>query len=85
MGHIHNTQHSSDLYSQAEAFMQAMAEDNKACHALENAGGIKRRLPEISAEIRKTGTYTHTADELQFGERLAWRNSNRCIGRHLWR
>lgn len=85
MGHIHNTQHSSDLYSQAEAFVQAMAEDNKACHALENAGGIKRRLTEISAEIRKTGTYTHTADELQFGARLAWRNSNRCIGRHLWR
>ena len=43
------------------------------------------RQAEIDDEIARTGTYTHTAEELTFGARLAWRNSNRCIGRHLWR
>jgi len=45
----------------------------------------QRRLTEIEAEIAATGTYTHTLRELEFGARLAWKNSNRCIGRHLWR
>lgn len=85
MAHLHMTQQNSDLYSEAEAFVVSMAEDNKACHSLKRAGGMESRLRAISAEIENTGIYTHTAEELQFGARLAWRNSNRCIGRHLWR
>lgn len=85
MAHLHKTQQSSDLYSEAEAFLISMASDNKACHSLERAGGMESRLRRISTEIEDTGSYTHTNDELQFGARLAWKNSNRCIGRHFWR
>eukprot|EP00775_Hariotina_reticulata_P010070 gene10070-10225_t len=31
------------------------------------------RVAQVLAEIETTGTYTHTADELQHGARLAWR------------
>ncbi|MEV4315705.1 nitric oxide synthase oxygenase [Actinocrispum sp. NPDC049592] len=48
-------------------------------------GSAARRMAEIRAELASTGTYTHTADELTFGARVAWRNSNRCIGRLYWR
>lgn len=42
------------------------------------------RMKEIRNEIEKTGTYTHTQIELEHGAKMAWRNSNRCIGRLLW-
>ena len=35
-------------------------------------------------EIDRTGSYTHTLDELTFGARVAWRNAARCIGRLYW-
>ncbi|SDB88720.1 nitric oxide synthase oxygenase [Shouchella lonarensis] len=44
----------------------------------------RQRLEEVLAQIRATGTYTHTYDELVFGAKVAWRNSNRCIGRLFW-
>jgi nitric-oxide synthase len=43
------------------------------------------RLREVSRELARTGTYTHTPEELAFGARVAWRNSSRCIGRLYWR
>ncbi|MEY9874826.1 nitric-oxide synthase [Streptacidiphilus sp. MAP12-33] len=43
------------------------------------------RLREVRAEVAARGTYTHTADELAFGARVAWRNAARCIGRLYWR
>ncbi|MBE7105358.1 nitric oxide synthase [Bacillus cereus] len=45
---------------------------------------IKERMKEILIEIEKTGTYEHTFEELVHGSRMAWRNSNRCIGRLFW-
>ncbi|ALS27681.1 nitric oxide synthase oxygenase [Paenibacillus cisolokensis] len=42
------------------------------------------RMAEIRRELEKTGTYVHTKEELEHGARMAWRNSNRCIGRLLW-
>ena len=42
------------------------------------------RLDIIRAEIEKTGTYEHTFEELEHGAKMAWRNSNRCIGRLFW-
>ncbi|MCF7553259.1 nitric oxide synthase oxygenase [Pseudonocardia sp. WMMC193] len=42
------------------------------------------RLAAVRAEIDATGTYEHSADELLFGARVAWRNSARCIGRLYW-
>jgi nitric-oxide synthase, bacterial len=49
------------------------------------AGPAGPRLREIRREISLTGTYRHTADELEFGARVAWRNSSRCIGRLYWK
>ncbi|WP_311922052.1 nitric oxide synthase oxygenase [Microbispora sp. H10836] len=63
------------------------AEDFIRLHHAENpvAGPVEQRLREVFAEIEQTGTYTHTTGELTFGARVAWRNSNRCIGRLYWR
>lgn len=35
-------------------------------------------------EIDRNGEYTPTTEELTFGARVAWRNSNKCIGRLFW-
>jgi len=85
MNDFNNSTAGADLWQEAKAFISCIAEDKKASLLLERAGGMQRRLASIAAEIEETGTYSHTSDELQFGARLAWRNSNRCIGRHLWR
>lgn len=45
---------------------------------------LSQRLLEARLEISKTGTYTHTSEEIQTGCRLAWRNSAKCIGRISW-
>ncbi|MFP7492244.1 nitric oxide synthase oxygenase [Terribacillus saccharophilus] len=45
---------------------------------------IYERLSGIQDEIIRTGTYAHSAEELVHGARIAWRNSNRCIGRLFW-
>ncbi|MFC5774043.1 nitric oxide synthase oxygenase [Ectobacillus antri] len=45
---------------------------------------IVQRMKGIEEEIQVTGTYTHTYEELAYGARMAWRNSNRCIGRLFW-
>ncbi|GMK37015.1 nitric oxide synthase oxygenase [Paenibacillus sp. CCS19] len=45
---------------------------------------IERRIAEVMQQIIRTGAYEHTTEELTHGARLAWRNSNRCIGRLFW-
>lgn len=42
------------------------------------------RLANIEREIAETGSYRHTTEELTYGARVAWRQSNRCIGRLFW-
>lgn len=42
------------------------------------------RASDVRAAITRTGTYTHTFEELAHGAKMAWRNSNRCIGRLFW-
>lgn len=42
------------------------------------------RLEQVRAAIDATGTYRHTTAELEYGARVAWRNSARCIGRLYW-
>jgi nitric-oxide synthase len=49
------------------------------------AGPKEPRIAEVMREIDLTGTYWHTAEELTFGARVAWRNNKRCIGRLYWR
>lgn len=43
-----------------------------------------KRIEEIKNEINITETYFHKPFELTHGAKMAWRNSNRCIGRLLW-
>lgn len=43
-----------------------------------------QRIELIEEELTQTGTYTQTYEELAHGARMAWRNSNRCIGRLFW-
>lgn len=42
------------------------------------------RQAEVYRNILETGTYTHTFEELEYGAKVAWRNSSRCIGRLFW-
>ena len=46
---------------------------------------IRGRLAAITREVRATGTYTHTHEELDYGAKLAWRNAPKCIGRISWK
>jgi nitric-oxide synthase len=63
----------------AEAFL-CLFHDETRVSAAEHA----RRLAAVRHEIDDSGTYVHTGDELQFGARVAWRNSAKCIGRLYW-
>jgi len=45
----------------------------------------RRREREVVANLRGTGHYDHSPDELAFGARVAWRNHARCIGRLYWK
>jgi nitric-oxide synthase len=65
------------LFASAERFITQFHSENRA-------GPPDRRLWHVRREIETTGTYRHTAEELTFGARVAWRNSSRCIGRMYW-
>src|SRR6478672_1302579 len=45
---------------------------------------LEVRWAQIKAEVAETGLYEQTFAELQFGARVAWRQSARCIGRARW-
>src|SRR5579859_211755 len=45
----------------------------------------QQRLTEVRTELRRTGTYRQSYEELVYGARVAWRNSTRCIGRLHWK
>lgn len=65
--------------AEAEAFIRQFHEESGL------TDGTTARLADVRAEVARRGSYTHTAAELQFGARVAWRNSRRCIGRMYWR
>lgn len=67
------------IMDEAKAFIeQAFKELDKS------EADIALRLQQIEEEIAAEGTYTHTNEELVLGAKMAWRNSNRCIGRLFW-
>ncbi|MEW4372005.1 nitric oxide synthase oxygenase [Paenibacillus kandeliae] len=67
------------LLQEAELFIRQCYEELG-----KSAAETEQRLAEIHTEIQTTGMYTHTIEELQHGAKMAWRNSNRCIGRLFW-
>ena len=46
---------------------------------------FRRRWAAIQREVRATGSYIHSAEELDYGAKLAWRNAPKCIGRISWK
>ncbi|MEH6941340.1 nitric oxide synthase oxygenase [Bacillus sp. JJ722] len=67
-----------ELFEKAKVFIQQCYAESSQVNI------IAERLAVIGQEIQSTGTYEHTFDELVQGARIAWRNSNRCIGRLFW-
>ena len=68
-----------DLLGRAERFLALFHAENP------EAGSPNERMRQVRREIESRGTYWHTAAELTFAARVAWRNSSRCIGRLYWR
>ncbi|MBT2285836.1 nitric oxide synthase oxygenase [Paenibacillus polymyxa] len=67
------------LQEEAERFIYTCYEE--LGYSCEDA---QARLAVVMGEIEVTGTYVHTTEELEQGCKMAWRNSNRCIGRLFW-
>lgn len=67
------------MLKEAQAFIKQMYDELDLSTTERDA-----RLAEIEQAIHTTGTYQHTTDELTYGARVAWRHSNRCIGRLFW-
>ena len=72
------------MKANAELFQKASSFLEQVYNELE-LPVLEQRLADVQQEIESTGTYTHTFEELEHGARLAWRNSNRCIGRLYWK
>lgn len=53
-------------------------------HCENRIGPPDGRMRQVRREIAAAGTYTHSRSELEYGGRVAWRNSVRCIGRLYW-
>jgi nitric-oxide synthase len=69
---------SLSLFEQASDFLSQYYEETEQ-------GGLSIRLEEVKQEIAIRGTYRLSEEELVFGAKLAWRNSNRCMGRLFWK
>ena len=74
----HCTGRPDSIWAEARAYMELYHREKKIPERLAS------RLEAVRHEIECTGTYWQTADELAHGARVAWRNSNRCIGRLYW-
>lgn len=67
-----------DRYEAAETFLRQCYEE------LGRESEVDSRLEEVWTSIGRRNHYVHTTAELEHGAKMAWRNSNRCIGRHFW-
>ena len=73
-----NSKSVSLLYENACEFLSLFYKES-------NLPNLKERLIEVADEINESGIYTQTIEEIEFGVSVAWRNSNRCIGRLFWK
>src|SRR5260370_37670543 len=69
--------------------MGVLKEETRAWHRLycaENSWPdiTARRWSQIEDQLERTGTYWQSTEELEYGAKVAWRNSTRCIGRLHW-
>ena len=56
-----------------------------AYRELDKTEMLSARLDSVEQEVSQSGTWSPTTEELTHGARMAWRNSNRCIGRLYWK
>ena len=70
--------HTMTLFEQAKTFLTQYFVESEL-------QGLDTRLTQVEAEILLRGTYRLTEEELTFGAKVAWRNSNRCMGRLFWK
>ncbi len=68
------------ILSEAQKFIDQVAQELGW-----SASKTQKRLKAIAHEVRATGSYTHTNEELDYGAKLAWRNAPKCIGRISWK
>ena len=68
----------AEIYQKASSFLNQVYQEL-------GLPALEQRLLDVQQEIEMIGTYTHLPIELEHGARLAWRNSNRCIGRLYWK
>jgi nitric-oxide synthase len=66
-----------ELLARAEEFITEFHRENRI-------GAPDGRIRQVRREICAAGTYRHRRSELEYGARVAWRNSARCIGRLYW-
>lgn len=64
---------------EARAFLEQFARETGGSRA-----AFQARWASVRRSLHRSGTYEHTAEELAFGARVAWRNHGRCIGRLFW-
>src|SRR5690606_10598499 len=67
------------LMDEAISFVSTVAEELSWSEE-----ALRKRVSDLELEIRATGTYSHSYEELVIGAQLAWRNSAKCIGRIQW-
>ncbi|XP_054717467.1 nitric oxide synthase, inducible-like [Uloborus diversus] len=69
-----------EILEEASKFLEQYIASSKSS----TADDFHNRMNQIQLEVRTTGTYQLTFEELTFGAKLAWRNASRCIGRIQW-
>ena len=74
------TQSLESKIEEATAFLRQFAAETDM---LATPDDLQDRIDDVTADIRAYGSYRHTYEELQFGCRLAWRNSGRCVMRKV--
>ncbi|WP_411954819.1 nitric oxide synthase oxygenase [Alkalibacillus sp. S2W] len=67
------------MFQEAEKFLRLCYDELG-----KTEGEVEQRIQEVFEEIDDNGFYEHNYEELKFGAKAAWRNSNRCIGRLFW-
>lgn len=67
------------MKNEALQFLQQLVEEQQLPEEY-----LLNRMKQVDEELESSGTYTLTTEELTYGAKLAWRNSNKCIGRLFW-
>jgi nitric-oxide synthase len=68
-----------NLLEKAEMYLKLCYRELDKEHLYEN------RWLEVKKDIKQKGTYNLLEFELNYGTKVAWRNSNKCIGRLFWK